>query len=100
VALVQNLARAIGELKERHVTVIGLDGDASERLEATEWPERAALVLGAEGRGLRQSTRQSCDRLARISSDGPFDSLNVSNAAAVALHWVAARRRGWPEAAT
>ena len=59
----QNLARAIADLKDLHFTVIGLDGDATERLEDASWPERVALVLGAEGKGLRQLTRDSCDRL-------------------------------------
>jgi 23S rRNA (guanosine2251-2'-O)-methyltransferase len=93
-ALVQNLARAIAELKERGFTLVGLDSDAPERLEETAWPERLALVLGAEGKGLRQLTRTSCDRLARIATDGRIASLNVSNAAAVALHWAAAARLG------
>jgi len=94
VALVQNLARAVGDLKALGVTVVGLHGEASERLEAESWPGRAALVLGAEGKGLRELTRLSCDRLCRIASDGPLNSLNVSNAAAVALHWVALQRLG------
>ena len=94
VALVPNLARAIADLKDLHFTVIGLDGDAAERLEDSAWPERAALVLGAEGKGLRHLTRESCDRLARIATDGPLGSLNVSNAAAIALHWAAAGRLG------
>ncbi len=94
IALVQNLARALAELKDLHVTVIGLDGDASDRLEAQAWPERSALVLGAEGKGLRQLTRDSCDQLCRIATDGPIASINVSNAAAIALHVAAVRRLG------
>ncbi len=94
VALVQNLAQSIAGLKEHGLTVIGLDSAATEGLERMPWPERAALVLGAEGKGLRQLTRDSCDRLARIATDGAVGSLNVSNAAAVALHWAAASRLG------
>jgi 23S rRNA (guanosine2251-2'-O)-methyltransferase len=93
-ALVQNLARAVAELKEAGFTVIGLDGEATERLEEGVWPEQSALVLGAEGKGLRQLTRESCDRLVRIATDGALASLNVSNAAAVALHWAATGRLG------
>jgi 23S rRNA (guanosine2251-2'-O)-methyltransferase len=94
VALVQNLARAIADLKGLGVAAIGLDGGARERLEEMIWPARSALVLGAEGKGLRQLTREGCDRLARITADNPFASLNVSNAAAIALHWAAAHRLG------
>lgn len=94
VALVQNLARAIAELKELFCIVIGLDGDAQDTIETLAWPERPALVLGAEGKGLRDLTRQSCDRLCRIATDGAFASLNVSNAAAVTLHLAAMRRLG------
>jgi 23S rRNA (guanosine2251-2'-O)-methyltransferase len=94
VALVQNLARAMGELKELGVTVLGLDREAPERIEEIAWPERVALVLGAEGKGLRELTRTSCERLCRIATDGAIDSVNVSNAAAIALHMAAVRRLG------
>src|SRR5262245_40773134 len=92
VALVQNLARALAELRELACVVIGLEDAAPDPIEALAWPERAALVLGAEGKGLRQLTRESCDRLVRIDTDGAMPSLNVSNAAAVALHLAAMQR--------
>jgi 23S rRNA (guanosine2251-2'-O)-methyltransferase len=94
VALVQNLARGLTDLKEQGVMVVGLDGEAHARLDGAAWPRRAALVLGAEGKGLRQLTRATCDRLCRIATDGPLTALNVSNAAAVALHWAALQRLG------
>jgi 23S rRNA (guanosine2251-2'-O)-methyltransferase len=92
VALVQNLARALAELKELGVTVIGLDGTAPSRLEDAPWPPQVALVVGAEGRGLRQLTRESCDQVYRLATENVLASLNVSNAAAVALHLALMRR--------
>jgi 23S rRNA (guanosine2251-2'-O)-methyltransferase len=83
---VQNLARAIGELKDRGVLVVGLDSDAPDDLAATGLHAPLALVLGAEGKGLRQGTRAVCDRLARLDLPGAIKSLNVSNAAALALY--------------
>lgn len=92
IALVQNLARAIAELKELGSTVIGLDGTGPGLIEDEPLAGPVALVLGAEGKGLRQLTRESCDRLCRIATPGPLASLNVSNAAAVVLHLAAMRR--------
>jgi 23S rRNA (guanosine2251-2'-O)-methyltransferase len=93
VALVQNLARAMAELKELGVATLGLDDDAERLIEDETFATPTALVLGAEGKGLRELTRTSCDRLVRIATQGPIASLNVSNAAAIALHLAAWRRR-------
>jgi 23S rRNA (guanosine2251-2'-O)-methyltransferase len=93
IAMVGNLARALQDLQEAGVTVIGLDDQGADAIEALEWPGRPALVLGAEGRGLRELTAKTCDRLVRITSEGPIGSLNVSNAAAVSLHMAAIARR-------
>jgi 23S rRNA (guanosine2251-2'-O)-methyltransferase len=93
VALVQNLARALAELKERGFVTVGLDDGGEGLIEEEDFARPTALVLGAEGKGLRELTRERCDRLVRIATGGPIDSLNVSNAAAVALHMAAWRRR-------
>ena len=87
VILVKNLAQALSELGERGVLRVGLAEEANETLEAAPLTRPLALVLGAEGKGLRQLTREHCDRLCRISTTSALASLNVSNAAAVALHW-------------
>lgn len=87
VILVKNLAQALSELGERGVLRVGLAEEANEALEAAPLTRPLALVLGAEGKGLRQLTREHCDRLCRISTTSALASLNVSNAAAVALHW-------------
>jgi len=92
VALVQNLARALLELGELGYTRIGLDGTGTELIEVAPLQGRVALVLGAEGKGMRQLTAETCDRVCRIGAAGPLASLNVSNAAAVALHMCALRR--------
>ena len=91
---VRNLAAALNDLKSMGYLVVGLDSAASEDIalvvaEAGDQP--IALVLGAEGPGLREKTKGTCDRLARVQYPGKFGSLNVSNAAAVALY-AAARR--------
>ncbi len=96
VALVQNLARALAELRDAGIDVIGLDGDAETRLETQSFSRPVAIVLGAEGRGLRQLTKETCSSLCRITGSGPLRSLNVSNAAAVSLHHAALSRMGLP----
>jgi 23S rRNA (guanosine2251-2'-O)-methyltransferase len=86
IVIVQNLARALAEMKEQGFLVVGLDSEAGADLAATELSAPLALVLGAEGKGLRQGTRAVCDRLARLDLPGAIKSLNVSNAAALALY--------------
>jgi 23S rRNA (guanosine2251-2'-O)-methyltransferase len=87
---VRNLADALESLHEAGFETIGLDSEGPAELEATFRGERIALVLGAEGKGLRQKTRATVTALARLDMPGAIRSLNVSNAAAVALY--AARR--------
>lgn len=81
-----NLARVIDYLKQKGFWCIGLDGDAEPTLSDATTSGRMALVLGAEGRGLRRLVAESCDALARIPQTSAVESLNVSNAAAVALY--------------
>ncbi len=85
-ARVVNLARALEEIGEAGFWRIGLAGDAATELKDALGPRRVALVLGAEGPGLRQNTREHCDALARLPISDAVESLNVSNAAAVALY--------------
>jgi 23S rRNA (guanosine2251-2'-O)-methyltransferase len=86
IVTVQNLARALGDMKEQGFLVVGLDSEAPEELSAIALTSPLALVLGAEGKGLRQGTRASCQRLARLDLPGAIKSLNVSNAAALSLY--------------
>jgi 23S rRNA (guanosine2251-2'-O)-methyltransferase len=81
-----NLARALDDLAQAEFWRIGLAGDADMLLKDALGPKRIALVLGAEGEGLRHNTRDHCDALARLPISGAVESLNVSNAAAVALY--------------
>ncbi|MEQ8257375.1 MAG: 23S rRNA (guanosine(2251)-2'-O)-methyltransferase RlmB [Roseovarius confluentis] len=86
---VRNLADAMSALQGMGYLVLGLDGEADETVEEAlvgMQDRPVALVLGAEGPGLRQKTRETCDKLVRIAYAGAFGSLNVSNAAAVALY--------------
>ncbi len=86
---VRNLADAIRDLQGMGYSVLGLDGEAEQTVEAAcagKHDRAIALVLGAEGPGLRAKTRETVDALVRIDAAGKFGSLNVSNAAAIALY--------------
>src|SRR5262245_26639525 len=83
---VTNLARGLAALKDAGFLVVGLAGEGDVALDAAELRAPLALVLGAEGKGLRQLTRTTCDVVARLDLPGAIKSLNVSNAAALALY--------------
>ena len=83
---VVNLARALEEIAEAGFWRIGLAGETKTDLKDALGPQRVALVLGAEGPGMRPNTREHCDALARLPITDQVESLNVSNAAAVALY--------------
>ncbi len=91
--MVTNLARTLAELKEREVRVVGTCDDAPGTLYAADLRGPLALVLGAEGPGMRQLTRKSCDELVAIPMRGAVESLNVSVAAGICLY-EALRQRG------
>jgi 23S rRNA (guanosine2251-2'-O)-methyltransferase len=86
VVRVTNLGRALEELKGYGFTLLGLDSDADIEISHAPKPKPLALVLGAEGKGLRQKTRELCDTVARLDMPGKIKSLNVSIAAAVSLY--------------
>jgi 23S rRNA (guanosine2251-2'-O)-methyltransferase len=88
---VQNLARALNELNERGFMTVGLDSQGSADLGQVGLQQPLALVLGAEGKGLRQLTRETCNVVARLDMPGEIKSLNVSNAAVLALYIGASR---------
>ncbi|HEX8553965.1 MAG TPA: 23S rRNA (guanosine(2251)-2'-O)-methyltransferase RlmB [Sphingomonas sp.] len=88
---VVNLARALDEIAEAGFWRIGLTGEASDTLSQVLGTQRVAIVLGAEGEGMRQNTEAHCDQLAKLPISDKVESLNVSNAAAIALYAVAAR---------
>lgn len=88
---VQNLARALTALNERGFQTVGLDSEGSADLSEFTLREPLALVLGAEGKGLRQLTRETCSVVARLDMPGEIKSLNVSNAAVLSLYVGASR---------
>lgn len=91
---VTNLARALREIKERGIHVIGTDAEAAEGLYEAQWPVATAWVLGAEGEGMRRLTRETCDQRVTIPMLGSVQSLNVSVAAGVCLYEARRRRLG------
>ena len=92
--MVTNLARTLAELKERDIWVIGTSDDAPASLYQTDLRGPTALVLGAEGEGMRQLTRKNCDALVSIPMMGSVDSLNVSVASGVCLYEARRQRLG------
>ena len=91
--MVTNLARTLNELKDRDITVVGTAEDAEQTIYDIDLRGPVALVLGAEGPGLRALTRKTCDVLVRIPMAGAVESLNVSVAAGVCLFEAMRQRR-------
>jgi 23S rRNA (guanosine2251-2'-O)-methyltransferase len=92
--MVTNLARTLGELKERNIWCIGTGGEAEKSIYQVEMKGPVALVLGAEGPGMRQLTRKTCDELVHIPMCGAVESLNVSVASGVCLYEARRQRLG------
>lgn len=90
---VTNLARAIETLKQWHFWCLGLDGHTSSELSDCKNHDNIALIMGSEGKGLRRLTREKCDLLVKIPIHEQMESLNVSNAAAIALYEIS-RKQG------
>ena len=84
--MVTNLARTLNELKERNIWIVGTSGDADKSLYQMDLRTPTALVLGAEGPGMRQLTRKTCDELVHLPMRGAVESLNVSVASGVCLY--------------
>jgi 23S rRNA (guanosine2251-2'-O)-methyltransferase len=91
--MVTNLARSLNEMKERDIRIVGTSDDAERTIYDLDLSGPVALVLGAEGTGLRQLTRKTCDELVRIPMQGAVESLNVSVAAGVCLYEALRQRR-------
>ena len=92
--MVTNLARTLGEIKERNIWAVGADERADKTLYEADLPQSIAWVLGAEGEGMRRLTRENCDLLVRIPMGGDVPSLNVSVSAGICLFESVRRTRG------
>jgi 23S rRNA (guanosine2251-2'-O)-methyltransferase len=84
--MVTNLARTLGELKERNIWIIGTSDQATQTIYQADFKVAVALVLGAEGDGMRQLTAKTCDQLVSIPMMGAVESLNVSVASGICLY--------------
>lgn len=93
IATVVNISRALEDLKALGVWTVGLDAGAGERYDQVDYRQPTALVVGAEGAGLRRLVRETCDRVVGIPMAGVVESLNVSVAAGVVLFEAARQRR-------
>ena len=89
---VRNLGDALQKLKDRGMLVLGFDSESEQQIRPRTDDQPMAIVMGAEGKGLRQRTRELCDEMVKLDMPGPIKSLNVSNAAAIALFAVTAGR--------
>ncbi len=83
---VTNVSRAIEHLKDSGFWSVGLAGESDQTLDQQEWPDKTLLIIGAEGKGMRRLTRENCDFLVKIPMTDHMESLNMSNAAAIALY--------------
>lgn len=96
--MVTNLARTLNELKERNIWIIGTSDQATQTLYQVDLKDAVALVLGAEGDGMRALTTKTCDQLVRIPMQGAVESLNVSVASGVCLYEATRQRQALPAA--
>jgi len=85
---VVNLSRTIETLKENGYTIIGLDGKATKEITQIKHKQKVGIVIGSEGKGLRKLVKEKCEFLARIPTTDKIDSLNASNAAAIAMYQI------------
>ncbi|MFN3234551.1 MAG: 23S rRNA (guanosine(2251)-2'-O)-methyltransferase RlmB [Gammaproteobacteria bacterium] len=91
---VTNLARTLQQLKDYNIWIIGADADGEQALYKTDFTTSIALVLGAEGSGLRRLTKENCDQCVTIPMHGSVESLNVSVAASIMMYEVVRQRQG------